>query len=131
MPFLYFKIKKGSRYRMTVLERLKIELNNKDYFTDDVYTMYLEENNLASTNTYNKEAMQCNLLLAIIDILESLSNDIDLMRKVEDGINNLNVAECYKLLEIRIQKIKDRIASIPDSDTEEYSNVFMLFTKNR
>ena len=53
--------------------------------------MYLEENNLASTNTYNKEAMQCNLLLAIIDILESLS---------------------------------------PDSDTEEYSNVFMLFTKN-
>ncbi|WP_333888300.1 hypothetical protein [Clostridium sp.] len=116
---------------MTVLERLKIELNNKDYFTDDVYTMYLEENNLASTDTCNKEAMQCNLLLAIIDILESLSNDIDLMRKVEDGINNLNVAECYKLLEMRIQKIKDRIASIPDSDTEEYSNVFMLFTKNR
>ena len=115
---------------MTVLERLKVELNNKDYFTDDVYTMYLEENNLTSTDTYNKEAMQRDLLLTIIDILEALSNDVDLMRKIEDGTTNLSVAECYKLLEMRIQKIKDRIASIPD-DTEEYSNVFMLFTKNR
>lgn len=117
---------------MNVLDRLKVELSHKDYFTDDEYTMYLAENNLTATNTYDKATMQRNLLLTVIDILEALSNDVDMMRKVEDGASNMSISECSKYLEQRIEKIKDKIATLPDPNAdEEDSNVFMLFTSDR
>ena len=115
---------------MTVLERLKIELNNKDYFTDDTYIMYLQENNLDHTVEYNKKDMQRDLLLTVIDVLEAVANDVDLMRKVEDGTTTLTTTEAYKLLRQRIQDIKERIASIPISE-ETFSNVSLLFTRRR
>ncbi|MBV1819050.1 hypothetical protein [Clostridium cochlearium] len=115
---------------MTVLERLKIELNNKDYFENDTYIMYLQENNLDPTVEYNKNTMQRDLLLTVIDILEAVSNDVDLMRKVEDNTVGLGTTEAYKLLRQRIQDIKERIASIPISE-ESFSNVSLLFTRNR
>ncbi|NME94605.1 hypothetical protein HF847_01095 [Clostridium cochlearium] len=113
---------------MTILERLKIELNNKDYFTDDTYIMYLQENNLDPTVEYNKKDMQRDLLLTVIDILETISNDVDLMRKVEDGTVGLGTTEAYKLLRQRIKDIKERIASIPVTE-ETFSNVSLLFTR--
>lgn len=117
---------------MTILERLKVELSHKDYFTDDEYTMYLSENSLSSTDTYNKSTMQRNLLLTVIDILEAISNDVDVMRKVEDTTTNMSISECAKYLEQRIERIKDKIATLPDpDDTGEDSNVFMLFTSDR
>ncbi|BAH05478.1 hypothetical protein [Clostridium kluyveri] len=117
---------------ITVLERLKLELHHKDYFKDEEYSIYLKENNLDPIDTYNKEEMQRKLLFTIIDILETLVNDIDLMRKIEDPTTQLSISECYKLLETRIQKIKDRIATLPDPDDEDgNSNIFMLFSKNR
>ena len=85
---------------MTILERLKVELNHKDYFTDDEYIMYLSENNLTATDTYNKATMQRNLLLTVIDVLEAVSNDIDIMRKVEDTTTNMSISECYKYIQI-------------------------------
>lgn len=117
---------------MNVLERLKIELSHKDYFTDDEYTMYLSENSLTATDTYNKATMQRNLLLTVIDILEALANDVDMMRKVEDTTTDMSISECAKYLEQRIEKIKDKIATLPDPNAdEEDSNVFMLFTSDR
>jgi len=117
---------------MNVLERLKTELSHKDYFIDDEYTMYLSENSLNATDTYDKTTMQRNLLLTVIDILNAVSNDIDIMRKVEDTTTNMSISECYKYIEQRIEKIKDKIATLPDpDDTGEDSNVFMLFTSDR
>lgn len=115
---------------MKVLERLKIELNNKDYFTDDTYKMYLSENELKFDDEYKKETMQRNLLLAIVDILESVANDVDLMRKVSDETIGLSTGEAYKILKQRISDIKQRIASLPLTE-ESYSNVSMLFSKGR
>ncbi|KHO38929.1 hypothetical protein OR62_08630 [Clostridium tetani] len=115
---------------MTVLQRLKIELNNKDYFTDNTYIMYLQENNLDFATEYNKKDMQKDLLLTVIDILEAVANDVDLMRQVEDNTVGLTTTEAYKLLKQRIQDIKERIASIPISE-ESFSNVSLLFTRNR
>ncbi|ADK14753.1 hypothetical protein [Clostridium ljungdahlii] len=117
---------------MNVLERLKVELSHKDYFTDDEYTMYLTENSLNATDIYDKATMQRNLLLTVIDILGALSNDVDMMRKVEDTTANMSISECAKYLEQRIERIKDKIATLPDpDDTGEDSNVFMLFTSDR
>ena len=39
---------------MTNLERLKLELSNKSYYTDEEYSVFLNENNLVPTDTYDK-----------------------------------------------------------------------------
>lgn len=118
----------------TVLERLKLELNNKDYLEDDGYITYLEENNLVSTDIYDKATMQRNLLLTVIDIFTVVSNDTDLMRNITDATTNLSVGECFKFLQIRIQDIKDKIATLPthdDTDNEGSGMVSMMFYRNR
>lgn len=116
---------------MTVLDRLKLELNNKDYFQDSEYTVFLDENNLSSTDNYDKATMQRNLLLTVIDILEAISNDVDLMRSITDATTNLSVGEALKLLQTRISDIKDKIATISIDDDEEHSSFGMMFYKNR
>lgn len=116
---------------MTVLDRLKVELNHKDYFSDQEYIMYLQENELTSTDNYDKSTMQRNLLLTVIDILEAISNDVDLMRSITDATTNLSVGEALKLLQTRISDIKDKIATITIDDDEEHSSFGMMFYKNR
>lgn len=115
---------------MKVLDRLKLELNNKDYFTDKEYTIYLEENDLKADVEYIKKDMQKDLLITVVDILEAVSNDVDLMRKVIDGSTDFETTEAYKLLRQRIEDIKQRIASIPQTE-EDYSNISLLFTRSR
>ncbi|MGU9539344.1 hypothetical protein ACQX0N_10235 [Clostridium tepidum] len=115
---------------MKVLDRLKLELNNKDYFTDSEYTIYLEENNLDSDTEYIKKDMQKDLLITVVDVFESVANDVDLMRKITDGSTDFSTSEAYKLLRKRIEDIKQRIASIPQTE-EDYSNVSLLFTRSR
>ncbi|KMT21516.1 hypothetical protein [Clostridium cylindrosporum] len=109
---------------MNVLERLKIELSNKDYFTDAVYTMYLEENGLNATAIYNKTTMEKQLLLSIVSILEAVSNDIDLMRRVADDTTGFSIDSASKYLEQRIDKIKDRIL---DMEVKEQSSIIKPF----
>lgn len=114
---------------MKVLERLKLELNNKDYFLDDEYTTFLNENNLDGTNEYDKSTMQRNLLLTVLDVLEALSNDIDMMRKL-DNPDLMSVSEAYKYLGQQKQTIKNRIAAIPIPE-DEYANshISLFFTR--
>ncbi|ABX42866.1 hypothetical protein Cphy_2505 [Lachnoclostridium phytofermentans ISDg] len=50
---------------MTVIERLSLELSNKEYLTQAEYIQFLTENNLISTDIYNKEIMQKQLLCII------------------------------------------------------------------
>ena len=64
---------------MQVLNRLKMELSNQEYFTDEQYIQFLTENNLSPTEEYDKPTMQKQLLFTVIDILEAVTNDIDLM----------------------------------------------------
>ena len=65
---------------MTVLDRLKMELSNREYFPDEQYTQFLTENSLTATDEYAKSSMQRNLLLTVLDVLEAVSNDLDVMR---------------------------------------------------
>ncbi|ENK1242978.1 hypothetical protein AB2063_001106 [Clostridium botulinum] len=115
---------------MKVLDRLKLELNNKDYFTDNEYTIYLNENDLVPTDEYIKKDMQKDLLITVVDVFESVANDVDLMRKIQDGSTEFSTSEAYKLLRQRIEDIKQRIASIPVTE-EDYSNISLLFTRSR
>ena len=110
---------------MQVLDRLKMELSNKQYFPDEQYNQFLTENSLTSTDEYNKSTMQKPLLLTVLDILEAVSNDIDVMRSIETEFSNEGSA--YKYIADRIQQVKDKIASIPDPD-EDYSCFSLMYT---
>ncbi len=111
---------------MTVLERLSLELSNKEYLTQEEYKQFLSENELISIDEYNKATMQKQLLLTVVDILEVVANDVDIMRKVETEFTT--TSDAYKYLQERIQNIKDRIASIPDAE-EEYSPFSLMYTR--
>ena len=111
---------------MTVIERLSLELSNKEYFTIQEYAQLLTENNLTPSDTYDKSTMQKSLLFTVVDILEAVSNDVDIMRRVETEFTN--TSDAYKYLTNRIQNIKDKIASIPDPE-EEYSPFSLMYTR--
>lgn len=113
---------------MTVLDRLKMELSNKEYFPDEQYAQFLTENSLTDTDTYDKSSMQRNLLLTVLDVLEAVSNDVDIMRSIQTEFSNESAA--YKWMANRIQQVKDKIATIPDPDEEENSSCFsLMFTR--
>lgn len=112
---------------MTIIERLKLELSNKEYLSDLEYTQFLGENEFESVDiTYDKATMQKRLLMSVVDILEVVSNDVDIMRKVETEFTT--TSDAYKYLQQRIQSIKEKIASIPNAE-EEYSQFSLMYTR--
>ena len=113
---------------MQVLDRLKMELSNQQYFPDEQYTQFLVENSLTPTDEYVKADMQKNLLLTVLDILEAVANDIDIMRSIETEFSTEGSA--YKYINDRIQQVKDKIASIPEPE-EDYSCFSLMFTRER
>ena len=113
---------------MNNLDRLKLELNNKEYFTDEEYIQFLDENNLVHDGEYNKSTSQRNLLWTVVDILESVANDVDLMRRIETEFST--TSEAVRHINDRIERIKNRIQTIPDGEDEEYSNISLFFTRN-
>ena len=114
---------------MQILDRLKMELSNQEYFSDEQYIQFLTENGLTATVEYNKETDQRKLFLTVLDILEAVANDIDTMTSVTTEFNTTGAA--YKYIEQRIAQVKDKIASLPDeNEEEEYSCFSMMFTND-
>ena len=112
---------------MTNLKRLKLELSNKDYYADEEYSMFLEENNLTSTSDYNKEENQIKLLQTVVNILETLANDVDLMRKI-DSKDIISTDQAIKHLSARIDTINRKIVDLKE-EKDEYisSNIRPIF----
>ena len=61
---------------LTNLDRLKLELAHKDYYTDEEYAVFLEEQGLEPIEDYNKENNQSALLYAVIAVLVVLCQDL-------------------------------------------------------
>ena len=111
---------------MQVLDRLKMELSNQQYFNDEQYIQFLTENSLIPTDEYDKSTMQKNLLYTVLDVLEAVTNDIDLMTGISTEFSN--IGQAYEFLEARIQQVKDKIASIPDPE-EDYTCFSLMYTR--
>ena len=111
---------------MQVLNRLKMELSNQEYFTDEQYIQFLTENNLSPTDEYDKPTMQKQLLFTVIDVLEAVTNDIDLMTGISTEFSD--IGQAYQFLEARIGQVKDKIAAIPESE-EDYSCFSLMYTR--
>ena len=110
---------------MTNLERLKLELSNKSYYTDEEYSVFLNENNLVPTDTYNKVNNEIDLLKTVVNILETLSNDVDIMRKIDcKDITSIDQASLY--LSKRITSIENKILDLEEKKNGN-SNTTILF----
>lgn len=97
---------------MTNLSRLEFELNEKDYFSDkyktqEVYAEVLEENNLDPFDIYNKENDQIKMLESVYTILQMLSNNIDMFRRVETEFATTTAA--YQYLQKRLKDLRSEI----------------------
>ena len=113
---------------MKVLDRLKMELSNQQYFSDEQYIQFLAENSLTPADEYDKSTMQKLLLFTVVDILEAVTHDIDLMTGISTEFSD--IGQAYSFLEARIRQVKDKIAAIPDED-ENYSCFSLMYTNNR
>ena len=113
---------------MKVLDRLKMELSNLQYFSDEQYIQFLTENSLTQTDEYDKSTMQKSLLFTVVDVLEAVTNDIDLMTGISTEFSN--IGQAYEFLEARIQQVKDKIAAIPD-ENEDYTCFSLMYTRDR
>lgn len=111
---------------MQVLDRLRMELSNQSYFSDEQYIQFLTENSLVPTDEYDKPTMQKNLLYTVLDVLEAVTNDIDLMTGISTEFSN--IGQAYEFLEARIQQVKDKIVSIPDPE-EDYTCFSLMYTR--
>lgn len=112
---------------MNILDRLKMELSNQQYFTDEQYTQFLTENDLTPTAEYVKSTMQKNLLFTVLDVLEAIANDTDIMATITTEYSTRG--EAYKYVESRIQQVKDKIAAIPD-EGDDYNCFSLMYTRN-
>lgn len=111
---------------MTNLERLKLELSKKDYYSDEEYSVFLSENNLEYDDIYIKEDNQIDLLKTVIDIFQTLINDTDLMRKI-DNKDIVSVDQAYKYLKDRIAELNERVLKIQEEKEGDYTNINLLF----
>lgn len=114
-------------YTVTCYNRLTQELSGKQYFDEATYHMYLNENGLDGAATFNKDTDFKKLLRTVYDILEALSNNLDLFRSVETEFTT--TGQAYEYLENRLQRLERRINSISDevTDTGTKSVITFLF----
>ena len=111
---------------MTNLERLKLELSNKSYYTDEEYNVFLNENNLLPTDTYDKTTNEINLLKTVVNILETLSNDVDLMRKIDSkDITSIDQASLY--LSKRIVTIENKILDLEEKKNGNSNTTYLFY----
>lgn len=115
---------------MTVLERLKLELSNKQYYSDEEYSVLLEENNLMSEFLYDKTTMQIQLLETCINVLETLSNDVDLMRKI-DTKDVATIDQAFEWLDKRLSTLKEKVQELKIKEDENYTTIRPLFFNSR
>ena len=110
---------------MTNLDRLKLELSNKEYYTDEEYKVFLDENSLVPDNTYVKADNQIQLLETVVSVLETLSNDVDIMRKI-DNKDIVSVDQASKYLSQRIYNINKKILDLKE-ERNDNGNISFLF----
>lgn len=110
---------------MTNLERLKLELSNKEYYSDNEYKVFLDENRLVPDNTYVKADNQIQLLETVVNVLETLSNDVDIMRKI-DNKDIVSVDQASKYLSQRIYNINKKILDLKEEQNDT-GNISFLF----
>lgn len=94
---------------MTTLARLQLELANRQYLSEEQYSVLLDENGLDAVSEYTA-ANRKSLLQTVLDVLEILANDLDNFRKIETEFTT--ASEAFSALTTRIQIVRSKISAI-------------------
>jgi hypothetical protein len=94
--------------------------------TPDEIEIYLAENELDSTVDYvhTSNTNKRNILKAALAILESISNQPDLMKNYKQ--DDISVSQFHENLQNRIDQLERKIRQMAADDTND-SSFFMLF----
>lgn len=103
------------------LERLQMELANRQYLPDDQLKTLLQENGLDWRDEYMAIHRRA-ILSTVLDVFDILANDIDLFRKVETEFATTTAA--FEALSNRMLKIKNKIAEIDAEDGTKSGTCF-------
>lgn len=122
---------------MLNIERLNLELNDKDYFGNaqqNLLENILTDNNLDPFDEYVKDNDRVNMLESVYDVLNMLSNDIDKFRRVETEFVTTSAA--YQYLQKRLKDLRAEIdrVKLETAYTDEDGNTssvvgFMYFNR--
>ena len=119
---------------MTILERMKLELNNKNYYTDAEYTQFLIEAGIYNvageslvTDAYNNNTNRRSVLRAVKAVFESLANNIDYFRTITTEFATTTQAMGY--INDRINSYNKQIAELDALDTASgtTSNITFMY----
>ncbi|WDF52327.1 hypothetical protein PQ460_07935 [Paenibacillus sp. KACC 21273] len=112
---------------MTNLERIKIEIGMS--IPDDQYSIYLEEEGLRPTDTYDSqsEVFKRKLLMTTLSILNSIANNPSYMKNYKE--DDITISMFAENLQNRIEQIERKIRMLPIVDQQKSSNVFFLFNQ--
>lgn len=116
MKTYYYPEEQVLHENVTNYERLMMYLNHKQYYPEYEMRVFLTENGLDGGELYDKNKHYRRMHCAILEILESLANNIDIFRTVETEF--ATTTEAYNYLERRIQRLKQKIDEIPDEPVE-------------
>lgn len=104
---------------MTNIERLKLELNGKQYYSDEEYTIFLSENNLIAADSYTV-SQHIYILNCVKNVLETLANNLDYFRNISTEF--VNTSSAYEYLKDRIDSINQQILQSADSKNVTFNN---------
>ncbi|OAA90137.1 hypothetical protein [Clostridium coskatii] len=115
---------------MTNIDRLKMEIESIT-LTDEQLSIYLQENDLTSTNEYTPTSNinKKNIYRTALSILESIANNPTYMRNVKN--NDMTITEFSKNINNRIDSLdrKIRLMSSDDNDNGTGASFVYLFTE--
>ena len=111
---------------ITNLERLKLELGNRQYLEDHEFSILLQENNLFPTEIYVQTSKKA-ILHTVLDVLNILANDIDNFRKLNTEFTT--TTEAFSALSKRMIQVKNAIKSVDNVGTSKVDETtsFMFF----
>lgn len=113
---------------MLNIERIKLEVKGIT-LTDTEWEVYLSENGLIPNEVYqpNVQLNKKKIYMTALSILESVSNDINLMKNYV--IDDMTVSQFHENLMARIDQLQNKIDNlqVEDTNTTSDSSFFMLF----
>lgn len=113
---------------MTNINRLTLEMNNKEYFenTQEVYETILDEHGLDPQDEYEVANDRVALQESVYSILQMLSNNLDLFCKIETEFITKSAAYAY--LQKRLADIRAEIDRVKDeTGTADRITSYMFF----
>ncbi|MFS0672052.1 hypothetical protein [Ornithinibacillus sp. 179-J 7C1 HS] len=107
---------------MTVLEVLKMELKGLRGYEDNELLVYLENNDLAHSDKYNK-SMRIQILRTALDVLSSMANNQSYFANKQH--EDLNISDFATNLQNRIDQLTIQIRKLKAEQSN--SSTFVMF----